>query len=281
MPSRARQWRREKSHVTNSSRSTATWTALSVALATGLLLIAVGVRALEGAPVTRPDVDPEVAPVIEEAAQFLSPGARLRLSEIDAVVAKDLAAKWQAASSAVFTLEGCPKLLDWMHSEAGLNFELTLRELRSSGEVEALASLTLIFQLARVAEWDPGFLARSEHAEKLADLLEPWLLAWGERGAEDSLLFEPVLRATLFYGKVMHTAYAAPLVGKNDSAVSRAQQSLNRLVGLPGSRTNLGRVLQQHHPRAVEILETDEDCCNGLKDDCETAFPDLDGECEE
>ena len=32
---------------------------------------------------------------------------------------------------------------------------------------------------------------------------------------------------------------------------------------------------------AIEIFETEEACCRGFADDCATAFPDLDGECED
>lgn len=246
-----------------------------------MIVLALWVRGIEGSPIARPDVDPDVPPAIEEAAQFLSPGAHLRLAELDEALAPEFRSSWQTSSGAVFTLPECPPLLDWMHSKDGLELESTLRELRTAGEVEALACLTLIFQLARAAEWDPGFLGRSEHAEKLAGLIEPWLFSWAERGVEDPLLFEPTLGATLFYGKLMHVAYEAPIMGRNESALKRAQQNMARLVGAPGARTNLGRVLQDRHPRTIEVLETEEECCRGLAEGCETAYPDLDGECEE
>ena len=267
--------------MTNPLRSIAPWTNLSIAGAVVLLVIAIWTRGIEGAPLTRPDVDPEVPPAIEEAAQFLSPGAYLRLAELNDVLDPELLTFWQASSGAVFTLEDCPPLLDWMHSKTGLEFETTLRELRSATEVEALAGLTLIFQLARAAEWDPGFLAHSEHAEKLAGLLEAWLFEWAERGIEDPLLFEPTIGAALLYGKLMHVAYDAPFMGRNESALERAQRNTLRLVGVPGARTHLGRVLQERHPRAIELIESEEASCRGLAEDCETAFPDLDGECQD
>lgn len=268
-------------HVTEPQRSIGIGTNMAIAVAVVLLVLSVWSRGLEGQPVSRPDVDPEVPPAIEEAAQFLSPGAYLRLKELDEALEAELQTTWQASSGAVFTLDGCPPLLDWMHGQAGLEFETTLRELRGGGEVEALAALTLIFQLARTAEWDPGFLSHTEHVEKLASLLEPWLLTWAERGIEDPLLFEPTTRAALLYGKTMHVAYDAPLVGRNESVLLRAKQSMSSLIGAPGARTKLGRALQEHHSRAIEILESEEACCRGFAEDCEALFPDLDGECEE
>ena len=198
---------------------------------------------------------------------------------MDAVLDPALESAWQRASSTVFTLEGCPELLPWTHSKEGLEFESRLRELRSGGPVEALGALTLIFQLARATEWDPGFLAHAEHAEKLGSLLEDWLFEWGERGVEDPLLYEPTLSATLFYGRVMRIAYQAPIVGRNENDLQRARKNLLQMVGGPGDRTALGRALQDQHPRAVALLEAEEDACRGLADDCASRFPDLNGDC--
>lgn len=261
----------------NSSR----WTTISVVVAGVFLLLAIWIRGVEGSTVTRPEVDPDEPPALQDAEQFLTPGARLRLEELDRVISEGPSSSWQQSSSTLFTLEGCPKLLPWSHSKEGLQLEAHLRELREGSSTDALGALTLIFQLARATEWDPGFLAHTEHAEKLATLLEEWLFARGERGVEDPLLFDATLSATLFYGRIMRIAYEAPIVGRNESSLQRARKNLERLVGGPGTRTALGRALQDQYPRAVALLEAEEDCCRGLADDCTSRFPDLNGECSE
>lgn len=265
--------------------STGTWTRAALAFAACLFLAALWVRGVEGRAGVRPDDvvhDPANGPApLDEPAQLLSPGGWIRLPELDERIALEFRTPWQESQAALYTLEGCPDLVAWMDGSDGLALERNLAVLRAGSEIEALAALTLVFRLARATKWKPGLLARKQHAVRLGGLLEDWLLAWSEAGAESAQLYEPTLRATAFYGHVMRVAYQAPLVGRDDASLERARATVDRLVGAAGDRTRLGRAVQERFPRAIALLEGSDDLCRGFSEECRALYPDLDGECEE
>lgn len=251
-----------------------------IAGASLLLVAAVAVRGIAAPRVVLPKDAKEDRPRIAEPMQLLARGAHLRAPELDTLVDAAHKSAFKASRQTLFRLEDCPPLVEWIDGVDGQSLERTLTELRSSSREEAFASLALLFQLARSAQWRPGVLARSQHAERLGSFLQDWLRVWGEPGARDPLLSEPALAATLLYGHVMRTAWRAPLVGYNAAPYDRAVAFLAQLTGLQGGHhTALGEALQARYPRAAARLHADKDVLSGLEEECAVLFPDLTGEC--
>jgi hypothetical protein len=249
---------------------------------TGLSFVAAGVvRGWPAKPVSVPeDVEPE-RPRIQAPMQFLSRGAGERVGELDRWVSDDALAIWKASRGIAFALPGCPRLKAWLESTEGLRIERLLDQLRRGTREDALAALTLIFQLARTCEWDPGLRARTQDAERLASLLQTWLRVWGDRAAADPVLHEPALAASLVYGRVMRIAWTAPMVGYDAAAYARATSFLDELCGLgQRQRTPFGQALQARYGRAFGLLERPEDRLAGLSDEAAIQFPDVDGDCD-
>lgn len=247
-----------------------------------LFVAAIAVRAVRPARVVLPEDVVESRPKIAEPMQLLSRGARLRVTELDAWIAPERKAAFKAGRQSVFGLQDCPPLLDWIDGIEGQSLERLLADLRVDSREEAFSALALTFQLARSARWAPGILGRTQHAERLGGLLQDWLRVWGEKSAKDPLLAEPALSAALLYGRVMRTAWRAPVVGYNRAPYDRAVAFLTELTGIPGDRrTDLGEALQARHPRAVTKLMSPTDALAGLEEEAAVLFPDLAGECEE
>lgn len=246
-----------------------------------LLVLAVVVRGFQPAPQTLPEDQPGDEERIREPMQFLSRGAALRVRELDAWVSKDLSVSWRAQRGRLFALDDCPSLMVWLDGEEGQRLERLLARLRAGSREDALGALAMIFQLARATEWDTGLLGGSHHAERLARLLQDWLRNWAERSAEDAVLHEPALAAALLYGRAMRIAYEAPVVGRNRPAYERARNFLQDLCGTgTRQRSAFGESLRTSHPRALSVLESDDDFLRGFRGECIVLFPGLDGDCD-
>lgn len=246
-----------------------------------LLVAALGVRGLAVDPPPQPeDAEPD-RPRIQAPMQFLAGGAPERIAELDAWVSEAQRPVWKASRGIVFHLEGCPALYAWMESTEGLRVERLLGNLTRGTREDALAALALVFQLARVCDWDPGLRGRSQHAERLGSLLALWLRRWGDASADDPVLHEPALTAALAYGTVMRVAWAAPMVGYNKAPYARATDFLEELCGLaPRERTAFGRALQARYDRAFAILEGEDDRLRGLTEEAQALYPGFDGDCD-
>jgi len=258
------------------------WWIPSLLWLAGLLCIAaVAVRGLEPRPAQRPEDRMEAGPRIIEPMQFLSRGARLRARELDEWVRVELREEFAAMRTELFGLRGCPRTADWLDGAEGQRCERLLNELRGGTRVDALAALTLCFQLARGSGWSPGLRGDARSAERLGAVLQDWLRVWGARGAEDPLLSEPVLAATLLYARTMRTAWRAPLLGHLEAPQLRARQFLGELCGSGGRRTAVGKGLELRFSRALQGLSDEDDPLAGFDEECGLVFPQLDGGCDE
>jgi hypothetical protein len=266
---------------TRDARSRSTIGLMALVAASMLLLVAaVAVRGIAPSRLVLPKDATSDRPRIAEPMQLLAHGAPLRAPELDALVDPARKSAFKSVRQTLFRLGGCPPLVEWIDGADGQALEHMLTQLRSGTREEAFAALALLFQLARAAEWRPGVLARSQHAERLGGLLQDWLRVWGERGARDPLLSEPALAATLFYGRVMRTAWRAPIMGYNAAPYDRAVAFLSELTGIRDARhTALGEALQARYVRGASRLRSDKDALSGLEEECAVLFPDLTGEC--
>lgn len=247
-----------------------------------LLAAAVGVRAIPPDRAALPKDLVEEAPGIPEPMQLLSRGATLRAAELDRLVSEPLRARFKRSRQALFSLQDCPPLLDWLDGPEGQEAERLMSSLRAGSREDALASLVLLFRLARACEWSPGVLTRGpEHAERLGGLLQDWLRVWGERAAKDPMLSEPALAAALVYGRAMHAAWKAPLLSNNRAAYERARSFLAELTGIGGGRrTDFGEAFRAQYARAAERLVSSADVLSGIEEESSARFPDLDGGCD-
>ncbi len=211
--------------------------------------------------------------------QLLSRGAALRIQELDAWVSPASRAEFAALRAAVFGLKGCPATLDWLDGADGQRFERALAGLRAGTREDALGALALLVQLARASEWKPGLLGKAQHAERLGGLFEDWLRAWAVRGASDATLVEPTLACALLYGRVMRSAWDAPVVGHHEAPYQRACGFLRELVGDSAQRSAFGQALQSRHARAVQGLAAERDQLAGFEEECAVLFPGLVGDC--
>jgi hypothetical protein len=247
-----------------------------------LLVTAVVVRGLHGAPPLAPQDRPREKTEFAEPMQLLGRGASLRIEELTARVSETVKPNWKAAHRLPFELRDCPKLLEWIESADGQRFERLLGELRRGSREDAFASLALTLALARATDWNPGLLARTQNAERLGALLQQWLSAWGERGVGDSLLAEPTLAATVLYGRVMRIAAEAPPLGRFDAPYERAKAFLaNALLDNQGQATALGRALQARFPAASSGFTDEHDCLAGFDREGAQVFAGLDGKCSQ
>lgn len=253
-----------------------------IAAATGLLLAAgVAVRGIEGELPPAPEDEATGPSALVEPLQFLSRSSSLRMRELGARIDPARATEWAALWRRPYELSDCPKLEDWISGPDGQRLERLLAELRRGSSDEALAALALTLQVARATEWDPGLLARTQHAERLGGLLQDWLRVWGPRAVDDGQLLEPALAALLVYGRVMRTAYQAPAIGRADAPYERARAFLDELTGARSARrTPLGERLAVRHPRAWTTLAEKNDFLEGAAEEARALFPELDGECD-
>src|SRR5688572_24436099 len=259
-------------------RGSVTWTAAAVVVFV-LLAAAVAVRAIRGEAPVAPQDRPREPDAIRSPMQLLGRGAFLRMSELDPRVGAAHRDEWKAARRSVFELSECPPLSEWLDGPEGQRLERTLGELRRGTRDEALGALALVIELARRTEWDPGLLGRSQNAQRLAGLLQEWLRAWGERGAEDATLSEPTLAAVLAYAHAMQVAVKAPALGDDEAAYERATSFLSLLlVDAQGQPSALSRALRARHSEAIAEFESRSDVLAGLDAAAEQLFPELDGE---
>jgi len=155
-------------------------------------------------------------------------------------------------------------------------------QLALSGLMIALGGLCLIFELARRCDWETGTFGGSTDAEQLALHLAEWLRLRGDASPEDPILHEPALAAMVLYGRSMRYAYQAPVFGQKASALERARVFLRELTGAPQDRrTEFGTALQARFPRAMSLLNQEDDPLEGFEEEAGVLFPDLDGECDE
>ncbi len=218
---------------------------------------------------------------VAEPMQLLRAGGTERVAELEALVAVELRNEFETTRLDLIELDGCPTLTDWLRSRRGLAFEQTAAALSRDSRVDALASLSLLFHVARSTSWSPGMFGSSEGAERLAGLFRRWLEDRAEEAAEDPLLYEPALAAALVYGHVMHLAFEGNLFGDSTASRDRGRAFLRRLAGTEGGpRTRLGIALGARYPGALARLERDGSLA-GFTEECELVFPKLDGECGE
>src|SRR5262249_6726997 len=148
-------------------------------LSLALFATAIGVRAIRPASAVRPEDAPEARVGIQKPMQFLGRGAGLRVAELDEWIAPQRRPLFSAARKVMFDIEDCPALMDWIDASDGQKVERLLTDLRGGSREEAFAGLVLTFRIARGMRWSPGFLGRTQHAERLGGLLQEWLRVWG------------------------------------------------------------------------------------------------------
>jgi len=268
--------------VIESEPSTGRGLRIAIAAACALFAVAIGVRGMPPKKSVAPQDVVEEGPRIVEPMQFLGPGAKLRVGELDSWVAPERRARFKALRELLFHLDGCPALLTWTASMDGQRLERMIGELRGGTREEALASLTLLYQLARATEWKPGVMTTTPQAsaERLGGLFQDWLRTWGERGASDPLLSEPAVATTLVYGRVMYVAHDAPVIGKLQAPLERARTFLSELLQSGQSRRSaLGELVQSRHGSALARFVSKDDPLGGFSSDAMTMFPDLKGNC--
>lgn len=246
-----------------------------------LFVVAIAVRGVPPSASVAPEDVVEEGPRIVEPMQFLGAGAKLRAGELDAWIDPARRTRFKALRELVFHLQGCPDLVEWIDSMDGQGLERMIAELRTGKREEAFASLTLVYQLARAAEWKPGLLSRSEaQSERLGKLLQEWLRVWGDRAAKDPLLAEPAVATTLLYAHVLRTAENAPVIGTSSAARERARSFLTELLGVGSNRrTALGELVQARHSSAISRFLGSDDPLAGFSADAKTLFPDMNGSC--
>jgi hypothetical protein len=255
---------------------------VTIVVASLLFVVAIAVRGIPPAKSIAPQDVKEDGPRILEPMQFLGKGAILRAGELDAWVGKDRRERFKTLRTQIFTLRDCPNLLDWIGKLDGQRLEQMITELRGGRREEALASLTLIFQLARATEWKPALMSstRQAPAVRLGGLLEDWLRTWGEKGAQDPLLSEPTVAATLFYAHVMRVAQQSPIMGQLDEPLQRARTFLNEQLSAGQSkRSPLGEIVQSSHSAAMSKFLGTDDPLAGFSADAMTLFPEITGAC--
>lgn len=253
-----------------------------MALSVLLLLAGVWVRGIQVRLPPAPADRLQSGPRIAEPMQLLSRGAAHRYPELGDWVSEGARARWRTASAFAFELAGCPPLKTWLDGRDGQRIERLLADLRAGTREDAFAALVVIFQLARSTEWRPGVGGRAEHAEALGGLLADWLRGRAEGGADDALLHEPALAAALLYGRAMHVAWNAPLVGYNTASFERARGVLATLCGVGRrERTAFGRELAARYGRVFAALDATEPArfFAPFRAECELLFPELDGAC--
>jgi len=255
---------------------------LAIGAASVLFVVAIGVRGVPPAKSVAPQDVIEEGPRIVEPMQFLGSGAKLRAAELDEWIAADRRARFKALRDLVFHLDGCPPLLEWIASMDGQRLERLLGELRTGTREEALAGLTLLYQVARATEWKPGVMTTTPQApaERLGSLFQDWLRTWGEKSATDPLLSEPAVATALVYGRVMYVAQNAPVIGTLQAPLDRARTFLNELLQTgPSRRSPLGELVQSRHGSALSRFVGTDDPLSGFASDALTMFPDLKGNC--
>jgi hypothetical protein len=253
----------------------------TVVLTVVALLAAFAVRGVKGkGPLAPADREREAA-ALREPMQFLGRSAAQRVAELDDRVDPTRRAEWKVVRRTVFELRDCPDTAAWIDSTDGQRFERALDDLRRGSRDEALAALALIVELARRSDWEPGLLARTADAERLATLLQEWLRTWGERAADDATLAEPGVAALMLYGRAMRRASKPLPLVTIDAAYERGRAFLASLLSdAQGQPTALSRAARARHPTAIDGLASKGDALAGFDAAAEQLFAGLDGECE-
>jgi hypothetical protein len=253
----------------------------STALVAVLVFVgALYVRGVDGeAPVAVAD-RPREPEELAAPMQLLGASAYLRAGELAPRIRESLREEWRDVQRFTSRIADCPPSSDWIASPAGQRFERLVGELRRGSREEALAALHLVFEVARRTEWAPGLRARTQHADKLAGLFQEWLRAWGPRAAEDTLLSEPAVAATLAYGGLMRRVSQPLPLGGNDEALERARTFLTSLLqDAHGQSTRLAAAVRARHPLALEAFGGKRNTLEGFARAFEQAYPELKGEC--
>jgi len=256
------------------------WTTGAAITAALVFVGAFAVRGIEGrAPLDA--VDRERPPdEIAAPMQLLGPSALLRAGELTPRIREALREEWIDVQKFTSRLSTCPTTTEWLTTPPGLRFERLVDELRRGSREEALGALYLVFELAHRTEWAPGLMARTQHADRLAGFVQEWLRAWGERAADDTLLAEPAVAATLFYSALMRRVSQPLPLGGDDAALERARTFLsNLLYDAHGQSTRLCALLRARHPAGVDALGAKRDVLGGFASASAKTFPELDGEC--
>jgi hypothetical protein len=168
----------------------------------------------------------------------------------------------------------------WLDGEDGQRFERLYAGLLTGDRKEALGALALAFQLAAKTDWTPGVRGGAPRAERMGDLLQRWLAAWGERAARDPELSQPALAAVLLYARALQAAFDDGWFGDSDRSLERARAFLGPLVASPsGMRTALGTALEAAHPGALPRQLDGKAFLEELSEECALRFPEIDGEC--
>ena len=271
-----------RSHDSRDPRRRGAALVTALVVATLLLMVAaVGIRGVRGRPKKPPNLREET-PELVEPLQLLSEAADFRLGELAPLLELKYRDEWIDAYRIPFLVRNCPDLGEWIPTAEGQRLERVIGELRRGGPHEAFASLVLTFRMARATEWDPGLLGRTQNAERLGQYLQDWLAAWAEDGADDPLLYEPTIAATLLYARVMRTAYDAPAIGYADAPYDRAKQFLEQLTGVhEPQRTAFGEALAASVPVPFQEFVEKDDFLRGFEREAIVRFPKIDGECGE
>jgi hypothetical protein len=256
------------------------WTTSTALIAVLVFAGALWVRGVHGQPPIEVADRPREPEELAAPMQFLGASAYLRAGELSPRVRDGLREEWTDVQRFTSRIADCPPSSDWFASSAGQRFERLVGELRRGSREEALAALHLVFEVARRTEWAPGLLARTQHADRLAGLVQEWLRSWGPRAAEDTLLSEPAVAATLAYGAWMRRVSQPLPLGGNDEALERARSFLDSLLrDAHGQPTQLSAAIRARHPLALEAFHGRRNVLGGFADAFEQAYPELDGEC--
>lgn len=267
--------------MTNTASSGFDARTTSTAIAAVLVFVgAFYVRGLEGrAPLTAGD-RPRAPDEIAAPMQLLGVSGYLRAGELTPRVRDSLREEWIDVQKFTARVASCPKTAEWLATPPGQRFERLIDELRRGSREEALAALHLVFELARRTEWAPGLLGRTQHADRIATLLQEWLRAWAERSADDALLGEPATSAVLLYGSLMRKVSQPLVIGGDDGALERAKAFLGGLlVDTRGQPTRFAAAVRAREPRALDVFGGKRDVLGGFADACQRAMPELDGDC--
>lgn len=255
-------------------------TRVAMGATVALLIVALGVRAMEGQRPLAPQDRPKQERELREPMQLLGRSASLRVAELDLLVSDSQREAWLTTRRRVFELQGCPRLADWLDGPEGQAFERTLADLRRGSREDALAALALTTELARRTEWTQGILRKNPAAERLSRLVADWLRAWSDRAATDSLLSEPAIAATALYARATQVA-GKRVIGRDESLDAAATAFLaQQLRDAQGQATALARTIRAAHPAALAGLEERDNPLASLDALAERLFPGLDGDCK-
>lgn len=247
-----------------------------MAVTSAMLVATLFLRGIRAEPPPRPEDEPTTETVFAEPMQVLAVGGGLRIRELAELLQGQPRQSWTRAARAVFAIDSCPNVIEWLQSADGQDTERVIGELRRGDSAEALASLALIVQMTRRVKWS----GRIPYAERLAGLLQEWLRLWAQPSTTDALLHEPALAAFLVYGRLMRTAYDMPTFGYSHAPYERARAFVDELTGAHTSRrTAFGESLHDAYPRAFEQIVDSKDFLRGCNEEAKLLYPELKGKC--